>query len=82
MRIPSSMSAQTYLFLSVCIVMLDHAEENGVRHQSSPCNIYYQPVSRSCTSIIGDFCLFSVATLYISKLDFIEYQHRIYSIYL
>jgi len=74
------MSTKTYLFLSVCIVTLDHAEENGVRHKLLPCDVYYQPVSRSCTSIISDICVFLVATVYNSKLDFIENQHQIYTI--
>jgi len=36
MRIPLSMYTKTYPFLNASILMLGHAEENGVRHQLSP----------------------------------------------
>jgi len=64
----------TFSYVRDCMVTLNHAEKNSIRHQLSPPDVYYQSLSRYYTSINGDFCLFWVATVYISKLDFIEFQ--------
>jgi len=67
------MYTTTYILLSVYSVT-HQAEEYGVRHQLLPSNVYYQPVIIILYIDYRPLFLFQVATVHISKLDFIEYQ--------